>query len=99
MSVIRTLASTEKPLFSQASMSAAAAGTGSVCVSKRCLSFLPPLCPEWVRHVFLKENETDPERGQIGLGDRPGRQERGRPATGWHEDAVGRRTHAGAHGD
>ena len=30
------------------------------------------------------------ERGQIGLGDRPGRQERRRPATGWHEDAVGR---------
>jgi len=26
----------------------------------------------------------------IGLGDRPGRQERRRPATGWHEDAVGR---------
>ena len=40
-SVIRTLASTENPLFSQASMSAAAApGTGSVCVSKRCLSLL-----------------------------------------------------------
>ena len=30
------------------------------------------------------------ERGQIGLDDRPCRQERRRPATGWHEDAVGR---------
>ena len=30
------------------------------------------------------------ERGQIGLGDRAGRQERRRPVTGRHEDAVGR---------
>jgi hypothetical protein len=30
------------------------------------------------------------ECGQIGLGDRPGRQERRRPVNGWHEDAVGR---------
>jgi len=29
------------------------------------------------------------ERGQISLGDRPGRQERRRPVTGRHEDAVG----------
>jgi hypothetical protein len=30
------------------------------------------------------------ERGQIGLGDRPGRQEHRPPVTGWHDNAVGR---------
>ena len=39
------------------------------------------------------------ERGQIGLGNQSSRQERRRPVTGWHEDAVGRFRLAGAHGD
>ena len=53
--------------------------------------------PEGVRHVFLRENEPDPERGQIGLGDRSRRQERRRGVTccfggSRPEDTVG---HAG----
>jgi hypothetical protein len=61
MSVIRTLASTENPLFSQASMSAAAAVSS--------------------RRVSLKKADhaaAHPlgERGQIGLVDRTGGQER-----------------------
>jgi hypothetical protein len=39
------------------------------------------------------------ERSQISLGDRPSRQERCRPVTGRHEDAVGRSRLAGARGD
>jgi hypothetical protein len=39
------------------------------------------------------------ERGQIGLGNQSSRQERRRPVTGWHEDAVGRSRLADARGD
>ena len=51
-------------------------------------------CPEGVRHVFLIENEPDPERGQMNGSDWPGRRERRRGVTrcfggSRHEDAVG----------
>ena len=41
-----------------------------LAVTKRCLSLLPPFCPEGFRHIFLRENDPDPERGQIGLGEK-----------------------------
>jgi hypothetical protein len=58
-------------------------------------------CPERVRHVFLRENEPDPEGSQIGGRDRAGRQERRRGVTpgvvcSRHEDTVG---HAGVEVD
>ena len=78
MSAIRTLASTENPLFSQASMSAAASAS-----SRRA--------PEPADQAAA---DLLGERGQIGLCDRAGRQERRRSVAACfvgsrHEDTVG----------
>ena len=75
MSVIRTLASTDNPLFAQRSMAAAAIG------AEKPLHAEPP--HDTTAHLLG-------ERGQIRLGDRPNRQKHRRPVTDRHEDAVGR---------
>ena len=84
MSVIRTLASTENPLFSQATMSAAASASRSRCMrnqrtTRRRTFSVSVAKSAWVisRAGSCLRQAACPQEGR-------------RPVTGRHEDAVGR---------
>jgi hypothetical protein len=84
MSVFRTLASTENPLFSQRSISLAASASMSRCMRNQRTTRRHTFSVSVARSAWLI--------GRAGncLRQAACPQEGRRPATGWHEDAVGR---------